>query len=145
MKGVPLRLDIGPKDLLEGTITLFRRDLNTKSKVYSADLFDEIKKIKEEFTSNLKEQAHNFFEESIITVNTYDDLKEVLKENKMVRLPFCSTDMDGVPCAEELKADTKGAEVLGTRMDYSDKPEEDAVCIVCGKKAKEMVYVGKPW
>ncbi|MCK9292652.1 MAG: proline--tRNA ligase [archaeon] len=145
MKGIPLRIEIGPKDILEGVVTVYRRDLNTKEKIFIADLYDDIKKISQEFTDNLREQADEFFESKIVTVYTYDDLKEVLDENKVARVPICSIEMEGKACADEIKADTKGGEVRGTRMDYEDLPNEDAICIVCGKKSNCMAYVSKSY
>ena len=145
MKGVPIRIDIGPKDMLDASAMVFRRDTNTKEKVYIADLFDEIKKIEQEFNENLKEQADHDFSEKIVSVYTYDDLKEAIKNNKVVKVPICSIDMDGKACADEIKADTKGGEVRGSRIDEIETPEEGAKCIVCGKPAKSMVYVGKAY
>jgi len=145
MKGVPIRIDIGPKDMLDASAMVFRRDTNTKEKVYIADLFDEIKKIEQEFNENLKEQADHEFSEKIVSVYTYDDLKEAIKNNKVVKVPICSIDMDGKACADEIKADTKGGEVRGSRIDEIETPEEGAKCIVCGKPAKSMVYVGKAY
>ena len=145
MKGIPLRIEIGPKDVLEGVVTVYRRDLNIKEKIFIADLYDDIKKISEEFTNNLREQADEFFESKIVTVYTYDDLKEILDENKVARVPICSIEMEGKACADEIKADTKGGEVRGTRMDYEDLPNEDAICIVCGKKSNCMAYVSKSY
>ncbi len=145
MKGVPVRIEVGPKDIFEGVVTLFRRDLNEKYKVSFADIYDEIKKIKQDFIINLREQADRTFEEKIVTVTTYDDLREVLEKDQVARVPLCSIDMDGKACADDIKADTKGGEVRGTRMDYEDIPEEDAICVVCGKKASCMVYVGKSY
>ncbi len=145
MKGVPIRIEIGPKDIAEGVVTFFRRDINEKYKVFLADIYDDIKKVKSEFIENLREQADRDFEEKIISVTTYDDLKEVLDKDQVARVPLCSIEMDGLHCADEIKADTKGGEVRGTRMDYDDIPEEDAICVVCGKKANCIVYVGKSY
>ena len=145
MKGVPVRIDIGPKDMLDASAMVFRRDINTKEKVYIADLFDEIKNIEQEFNENLKEQADQEFSEKVVSVYTYDDLKQAIKDNKVVKVPVCSIDMDGKACADEIKADTKGGEVRGSRMDADEVPEKGAKCIVCGKPAKTMVYVGKAY
>lgn len=144
MKGVPLRIEIGPKDIFQGTITLFRRDTNEKLKVYIADIYDEIKNISEEFTDNLRKQADLEFSEKIVTVDNYNDLLEVIDDNKVARACFCSID-EGKECADKIKAETKGADVRGTRMDFEEKVEEKDTCIVCGKKANCVVYIGKSY
>jgi len=143
MKGVPIRLEIGPKDLENGTVTLFRRDVNEKKIIPQADILEAITEIKTEFIENLREQADEEFSKWMMDVYAYDDLKKAIDEDKIARVPLCSTDMDGKECADNIKADTKGAEVRGTRVDIKEAPAEDAICICCGKKAKEIVYVGK--
>jgi len=145
MKGIPIRIEIGPKDIFSGTVVIFRRDLNEKKKVDVADIFDEIKLIESEFINNLRSQADEVFEEKIITVNNMDDLKEVIDDNLVARVPFCSIDMDGKNCFEELKAETKGGDIRGVRMDVKEVPEENDVCVVCKKKAQSIVYVGKSY
>lgn len=145
IKGVPIRLEIGPKDIFSGTIMLFRRDLNEKIKVNVSDVFDQIKKIKDEFLENLKKQANANFENKIVTVNSLENLKEVVDNNHVARAPFCSIDMHGKNCFEELKFQTKGADVRGTRMDTKEVALPEDVCVVCKNKAKEIVYIGKSY
>lgn len=141
-KGVPLRIEIGPKDVKANTVTIYRRDLNLKETLETPDLFDKVDDIAEEYTQNIREQADTAFLSKIVSVDTYDELKEQLLEKKVARVTFCSIEMDGKPCADEIKADTSGAEIRGIRMDLEEKPAEEDVCIVCGRKAKQFVYVG---
>lgn len=145
MKGVPIRLEVGPKDLENHTLTIFRRDLNTKEVVSLDDAFKKIKEISQEFTINLKAQADKEFEKRIVSVTKYEDLKTALDDGMLIRIPLCSTEMDGKECADKLKADTDGADVRGERMDIEDLPGEDDVCVVCGKKAKAIVYIGRSY
>lgn len=145
MKGVPIRIEVGPKDIFSGTVVLFRRDINEKKKVYVTDLYDEIKKIKDEFLDNLREQADKVFDEKIISVDNINDLTEILDDNLVGRIPFCSIDMDGKSCFEELKAKTRGGDIRGVRMDYKEEPDKEDLCPVCGNKAKVVVYVGKSY
>ncbi len=145
MKGVPIRIEVGPKDIFAGSVVLFRRDLNEKKKVYVADIFDEIKIIENEFLGNLREQADSAFDNKILSVSTMEDLNEVLDENKVARVPFCSIKMDGKSCFEELKAQTKGGDIRGVRMDYKEEADESDVCIICKNKAKSIVYVGRTY
>jgi prolyl-tRNA synthetase len=145
MKGVPIRIEVGPRDIFSGSVVLFRRDLNEKKKVFVADLFDEIKNIENEFLNNLREQADISFEEKIITVTTLEELKEVMDDNLVARVPFCSIDMDGKACFDELKAETKGADIRGVRMDVKEAPDESDVCVICKNKANVIAYVGKSY
>ncbi|MDD3244770.1 MAG: proline--tRNA ligase [Candidatus ainarchaeum sp.] len=145
MKGVPVRIEVGPKDIDDGSVMIFRRDTNEKTRVCFADVFDEIKKISERFTDNLREQADEEFDDKLISLDNYDELKEELEKGKLVRVPFCSIDMDGKACADQLKSETNGGEVRGVRMDISEIPEDEEKCIVCNKKANVFVYVAKSY
>jgi prolyl-tRNA synthetase len=145
MKGVPLRIEIGPKDIEESQVVLFRRDLNTKEKVLFADLFDSLKKISMEFTDNLRSQADDDFEESLAIATTKEELVSEINKGKLVRIPFCSIDPDGKKCFDELKAATDGGEVRGIRMDITEVPEHDEQCVICGNKAKHYVYVARSY
>ena len=145
MKGVPLRIEIGPKDIDESQVVLFRRDLNTKEKVLFTDLFESIKKISMEFTDNLREQADNDFEEALSVATTKEELIKEINKGKLVRIPFCSIDPDGKECYDELKAATDGGEVRGIRMDAKEIPEHDEQCVICGNKAKHYVYVARSY
>jgi len=78
MKGVPIRLEIGPKDLENGTVTLFRRDVNEKKIIPQADILEAITEIKTEFIENLREQADEEFSKWMMDVYTYDDLKKAI-------------------------------------------------------------------
>ncbi len=145
IKGVPIRIEVGPKDIESNTVTIYRRDLNTKEVVSMPDLFDKVDDIAEEFTQNIREQADSVFLSKTISVDTYDELKEQILQKKVVRIPFCTTEMDGKPCADQIKADTAGGEVRGVRMDLEENPADDDVCVVCKRKAKVFVYVGKSY
>ena len=116
MKGVPIRIDIGPKDIENNQVAIFRRDLNTKEFVKETDLQKTIEKIETEFTKNLKSQAEKTFATQIVPVNSMVELEKVIKENKIGKAPFCSIDDDdGEKAAEEIK-DKTGAEVRGADL-----------------------------
>ena len=144
MKGVPIRIEVGPKDIENSQVTLFRRDLNTKQTVLFTELLDEIAKIATEFTDNLRSQADEEFENKIAIANTKSELLEEISKGKIVRIPFCSMDSEGKECYDHLKAETDGGEVRGTRMDIEETPEHEQ-CLICGNKAREYVYVAKSY
>ncbi|MFW9845911.1 MAG: hypothetical protein ACFFD6_04135, partial [Candidatus Thorarchaeota archaeon] len=61
---------------------------------------------------------------------------------KIARTPFCTTEMEGMSCDEEIKERT-GGEVRGTRIDIEEKAE--GVCPVCGKSAQEIAYIARSY
>jgi prolyl-tRNA synthetase len=145
LRGIPIRIEIGPKDLENNTVIIFRRDLNKKEVVNISDICDTVDNIATDFTNNLREEVDLRFKQKIISVDTLKDLKANLDKGKVIRVPFCSIDMDAQSCADNIKAETNGGEVRGTRIDIDEKPTEDEKCVFCGKKAKEYVYVAKSY
>jgi len=142
LKGVPIRIEIGPKDLQNKSVTVFRRDLNKKTSVKEADLLKEIKKIEKEFTKNLLKKTAADFEANVVNAKTADEIKKSLDKNRIVRASFCSIDMNGMKCAEKIEKELGGF-VRGIRVDKKETPKDS--CVICGKKAKEVVYVAKSY
>jgi len=142
MKGIPIRLDLGLRDLEKKQVTLFRRDLDKKEFVADKDVVKRIKEISSEFTKNLIQKADKIFDGRIKDANNLTEVKKVLDEGAIARCGFCSVDMDGEACAEKVEKQV-GAEVRGTRLDEKAKVSKD--CIICGKKAKHIVYIAKSY
>ncbi len=142
MKGVPIRIDLGLKDLDKKKITIFRRDTDEKIVVSEKDLVSKIKQISKEFTKNLTKKADKIFEGRIKNVSNLQEIKKTIKEGSIARVKFCSVEKDGEPCAEKIKKETE-AEVRGTRLDEKEKPS--GKCVICGRAAKEIVYIAKSY
>lgn len=142
LKGVPIRIEVGPKDLENKSVTLFRRDLDKKTAVKETDLLSEIKKIEKEFTKNLLKKTSADFEKNLANAKSLSEIKKALEQNKIVKASFCSIEMDGAKCAEKIEKEMGGF-VRGIRVDKKEKPEGN--CIICGKKAKEVVYVARAY
>src|SRR3989344_1906727 len=138
MKGVPLRIEIGPKELKAKELLVFRRDLEKKEKVKEKSLLEFVEKKGKEITKNLRETADKKFKDIILDAKTVDEAKKLLGEKKIVRASFCSTGLESAKCAEAIEKDL-GAKVRGTRVDLKEKPFSN--CLVCGKAAKEVVYI----
>jgi len=139
-KGVPIRIEIGPKDIENKKAGIFRRDLNSKEFILEKDLAKTISKIAKEFTLNLKKQAEKTFKENIVEVRDMKALEKALENNKVVRAPFCSIDRDGEKYADMIKEKT-GAEIKGVVLTKETAPKEQ--CIASGKPAKHYVYIGR--
>jgi prolyl-tRNA synthetase len=142
MKGVPVRIDLGLKDLKKKKVTVFRRDLNKKEVVSEGKLVEVIKKIAKESCDNLRKEADKLFKGRIRESKNIKEMKKVLSEGGIARCGFCSVEKEGVSCAEIIEKDVK-AEVRGKRLD--EKGKAIGKCVVCGKKAKEIVYVARAY
>jgi len=141
LRGVPFRLDVGEKELDTGKLTLFIRDL-CKKETLEISKIEKLKKLGEEYDKRLKEKADKFMEGKIVDCKTKDEIKKAIDNKKMARTNFCSVGKDGTKCAEIIEKDL-GAEVRGTMANKKEKTFGN--CAVCGKKATEVVYVGRSY
>jgi prolyl-tRNA synthetase len=139
MKGVPLRLEIGENEIKSKEYTLFLRDENKKIKIKQ---LSDLKKQGESLDKRLKEKADQFLEKTIVDCKTKKEIEDTMKNKKIARAEFCSIDKEGVPCAEVIEKEI-GAFVRGIRWDKKEKPS--GKCVICGKKANEVVYIAKSY
>jgi len=138
LKGVPLRIEIGPRDVKHGQLTLARRDTFEKVTVKDEEVFGAVEKLLEEIQRNLFNKAKKFLEENITTVKTYDEFKKVLKEKGgFLRACWCGSSS----CEEKIKEET-GATV---RIVPFEREETFANCIYCGEKATDVVYFARSY
>jgi prolyl-tRNA synthetase len=141
LKGVPVRIDIGKKELKEGKLSVFRRDLNKKEVIAEKELMNYLEKVKKESTQNLMKEADQVFKNRIVDAKSVKEMKKVIDDGNIVRCEFCSIDRNGEKCAEVVEKEV-GAKVRGTNL---KKETVKGNCVVCGKKAGHVVYVAKDY
>ena len=141
LKGVPFRLEIGEKEIKEKKLTLFTRDTGKKEKI-SSNKLPFLKKLGEEFDKRLKTKADNFMKGKIINCKTKQEIKNTVENKKIARANFCSISKEGEKCAEVVEKELD-AEVRGVLANKKEKPS--GKCVICGKSAKEVVYVGRSY
>ena len=144
MKGVPIRIDLGLKDLENKKITIFRRDTDKKEIVPEKDAIKTIEKISKEFTKNLIAKADKVFEGRIKDAKNLNEIKKVIEDGGIARCNFCSTDKEGEKCAGIIEKET-GAFVRGTKLDEDKKLKPSDKCAICSKKANHIVYVARAY
>ena len=135
LKGVPIRLEIGEKELETKEITLARRDTKERVKVRLEELEGEIERIGKEISENLKREAEEWFRSRIFEAESLEELKEKVRRG-FVRIPFCSIDDDGKECGEKIK---EICDIAGSLYPEEERPEGKK-CLVCGREAKVWVY-----
>lgn len=139
LKGVPLRIEIGPKDVEQGSVALARRDKPGKEGrqfVSQENLAAQVKEFMEDIQVALYQKAENFREENILEPATYDELKQIVTHGWAYAW-WC-----GDPeCEQGVKTDTKAT----TRCIPLDGAEGDGVCIYCGKPAAEKVHFARAY
>ena len=138
LKGVPLRIEVGPRDVEKGGFTVVRRDTGEKS--FEMDI-NVVPEILQDIQDNLRERAEEKLEESIVTVEDLEGVKRVVEEGKIARTYWCGRD----ECEFGVKEET-GAEIRGTRYDVDESEEaKGKKCFFCGREAKFVVYIAKSW
>ena len=138
MKGVPVRLAIGGRDLENGTIEIARRDTKEKQTISRENLDEHIEKLLEEIQTAIYNKALNFRNENIREVNSYDEFKQVLDE----KAGFISAHWDGTVETEKLiKEETKAT----IRCIPLDNKLEDGVCMVTGKPSTQRVLFARAY
>ncbi len=144
MKGVPIRAEIGPRDLESGTVTLVRRDTGHRERVEFGRATKVIQAMGKEMLECLKEKALKEFGAMMSMAEDLQTLKEILaSRGGFVRIPFCSRDHPGQTCAERVKELTEG-EVRGTVFGEEDAPVGRS-CLVCGQTARCTVLVARAY
>jgi prolyl-tRNA synthetase len=138
LKGVPVRLAMGPKDLENGTVEIARRDNGTKETVPFEGIADRIQKLMVDIQDNLFAQAMGYREEHITRVDTYDDFKKQLD----AKGGFFLVHWDGTKETEERVKDETKATV---RCIPFGMGEEEGVCMVTGKPSKRRVLFARAY
>lgn len=141
VKGVPLRIDIGLKDIAIGKVTLFRRDTNTKLQIAEGELSRVVHAFGKEYDTALFSQAASVFKGRIVEAKDMKTLTRAIEGGSIVRCGFCSVDASGTTCAEQV-SEVSGGTVRGTKVETE---KVQGKCVVCGKKATAMVYVARQY
>jgi prolyl-tRNA synthetase len=143
MKGVPLRIELGKKEIESKKLTIFRRDLDKKETINSKNLIEEIKNLGEDIDKNLRKQADKLFDNSIVDVKNKEELKKAIEAGKIARAGFCSVQKEGEKCAEIVEKEIQ-ASVRGTKLE-KETPKSSDKCVICGKKANSVVYIARSY
>jgi prolyl-tRNA synthetase len=142
LKGVPIRIEIGPKDLEKKNAKVVTRHDGKKEFILFADLIKHVENIAQNYTSELKKQSLVAFDSKIEKVTTLAEVKKTLDHDKIACTGFCSIDLDGKDCAAVIEKDVGGF-VRGKRVDHEHNKFKE--CVVCGKSAKETVYIARSY
>ncbi|MBR9680683.1 MAG: proline--tRNA ligase [Candidatus Altiarchaeota archaeon] len=137
VKGVPLRLEIGPRDIKEGKVVVVRRDNGEKSSVKNIyieqAIRDELDDIQIALFNKLKENM----DKNTVETKNVDELKKALTQKKWAIIPHCSQET----CEEELSKKVEG----GPRVIPFDQNGVSGRCINCASNAKYSLYWGRSY
>jgi prolyl-tRNA synthetase len=139
MRGVPLRLEIGPKDIEKSAVFAARRDTRVKASLPMDGLADQIRKLLDEIQLGLLARARTFREEHTSKADTYDEFKTTMEGRPgFVIAPWC----EEAKCEADIKAETQ-ATIRNIPFGYEQDPGKP--CIKCGKPAKVSAWFAKAY
>ena len=139
MRGVPLRLEIGPKDIEKSAVFAARRDTRAKASIPMDGLADAIKGLLAEIQANLLDRARKFRDEHTFRADSYDEFKATMEGRPgFVIAPWC----EGASCEAEIKAETQ-ATIRNIPEGYGEAPGKP--CIKCGKPATVSAWFAKAY
>lgn len=139
MRGVPLRIEIGPKDVEKSSVALARRDVpgrGGKSFVSQTGLASTVSQMLNEIQSSILKHATDFRDANIHEPKDYEDLKTIV-QNGWAFAWWC----ESKECEARVKEDTKAT----TRNIPLDQPQGEGTCVVCGQKAVTKVYFARAY
>lgn len=135
VKGVPICIQVGLREMQESGATVVRRDTGDKEKVAMFDLPQKINNLLKDIQSSLYQEAEEFLKENTHEANSYDEFKNIMSDKRgFIKALWC----EERECEEKIKEETKAS----TRCLPLDSSEEDSstgsgqACVHCGKPAK---------
>jgi prolyl-tRNA synthetase len=138
LRGVPLRLELGPRDLDAGKVMAVKRT-GEKTSIELTTVTDGITRVLSEITDTLRTRAEEHTRSHLCSVNTMDELNATLNEGKVAVVHWCQQR----GCGDMIEENTN-ATILGTDVRSSLVPVTDGTCITCGKPGK-VTLVGRAY
>jgi prolyl-tRNA synthetase len=135
LRGVPIRIEIGPKDMRQNEVTIVRRDTLEKQTCKISKLVITIQELMNKMMEDLRLKAWEWMDKKVNRVGNLEDAKKLIARREgIVEVLWC----DNVECGQKLE-EAIGARVLGVPMDVEEKV--DGKCAICGKAATSIVRV----
>lgn len=135
LKGVPIRLEIGPRDIKSKQVVLVRRDTREKKPVKESGIEKTVEKTLELIQENLYRKAKDFMKANTKDAGNFKELEKLIADRKMVRARWCWY----ADCEERVKGKTTAT------IRCIESETKEGKCAVCGKPAKAIVYFARAY
>ena len=139
MRGVPLRIEIGPRDIENGKMVVVPRNtLNKEIRDFNKDTYPtEIKKLLKDISQQMADKSWKTLNKNTKKVNTVEEAANEMEENKgIISFTWCGKTSCGKELEEKLRVDLLGVQ---------NEVEEDGVCINCGEPARKITLLAKTY
>ena len=138
MRGIPMRIEIGPKDIEAGQAVLVRRDTGEKTVVALDEIDTKVGELLDSIQNDMLERAKKHLEAHTYEARTYEEFKDTIANKPgFVKAMWCGD----LECELKIKEDTTATSRC---MPFKQEHLSDT-CVCCGKPAKKMVYWGKAY
>ncbi len=139
MRGIPLRLEVGPKDIENSQCVLVRRDTGEKMTVAFDELEDKVPELLEQIQNDMFERAKAHRDKHIYDAHDYDEFCDiVVNKPGFIRGMWCGDKA----CEDKIKEDTTATSRC---IPFEDNEVISDKCVCCGKPAKKLIYWGKAY
>ena len=138
LKGVPLRIEVGPKDIEKNQVVIVRRDTGKKEVILWTKLNTRVEELLDEIQTNLFNRAKKRMMDSLIRVKSWDEFLKAAKDKKWIKAMHCAE----AKCEKEIKDKTQG---IKTNNIPFDQPKKLGKCVHCNKKAKYEALFAKSY
>jgi prolyl-tRNA synthetase len=140
-RGVPVRVEIGPKDLEKDSVTLVRRDTLERDLIPQNEATSRITDLLVRLARNIKKKEVEYLHARVRRVENIEDAKHVIEQQiGVIELPWCGLD----DCGRVLEEEMTGS-VLGTPEDLQDPYEVEDACFACKKKATQIIRFARTY
>lgn len=136
-KGVPVRIEVGPRDLAKEQVMIARRDSGEKVAVSLSDVEMTVTQLLTDIQNALHAASRDRLAQRSYRVDAYDQFKQMIDDGGFFYMPWCG---DAV-CEEQIKEETKATIRC---MPFAEKPEQ-GVCVKCGKPSQQSVVFAKAY
>ena len=134
LKGVPIRIEIGPKDLDKNQVIIVRRDTGKKEPVKISKIEKRFSELLDEIQADMLKSAKKALKESIFEVSSYSEFKSIINKKKVAKVYFCGK----ASCGEKIKSETNATSRCIAN-------ESKGRCVCCGSDAKINVYFSRSY
>ncbi len=137
MKGIPLRVEIGPRDIENGAVTLVKRNTGEKITIKKEELVDKVSSLLEEIHKEMYQKAYRYLNEHITEVTNKEEFDQAMEKGGYAKMMWCGNRA----CEDKIKEETNAT---ARCLPFNQIPFSD-VCPVCGKKAEKVVLFAKAY
>ena len=137
MKGIPIRVEIGPRDIENGVVTLVKRNTGEKITVKKGELAEQVKSLLEVIHKEMYEKAYRYLLNHITEVTNKEEFDKAMEKGGYAKMMWCGNR----ECEDKIKEETNAT---ARCLPFNQMPFGD-VCPVCGKKATKVVLFAKAY